>query len=97
MAKKKFDPITLWQLITQAGGIPAYIDTQLRERGLFVEKKDTEGMSDADRSAYKKSLRAEAAERRKLKREAWRAYRANHIVHLGEGIFWNDVTRPDKS
>src|SRR5207237_6208312 len=41
-------------------------------------------------------LRAEAAERRTLKQEAWQAYRATHIFHLGEGVYWNDVTRPDK-
>src|SRR5262249_7460593 len=80
----------------QAGGIPAYIDAQLRERGLFVERKETEGMSDKDKDAYKKSLRAEAAERRKLKKETWKAYRSTHIVHVGEGIFWNDATRQDR-
>src|SRR6516164_5050763 len=96
MAKKKTDSVALWQLITQAGGIPAYIEAQLRERGLFVERKETEGMPDKDKDAYKKSLRAEAAERRKLQKETWRAYRSTHIVHVGEGIFWNDAPRQDR-
>jgi len=45
-------------------------------------------MSERELEAYKKSLRAEAEERRKLAREAWRAYRSSHVVHLGEGVFW---------
>src|SRR5262249_27072159 len=46
--------------------------------------------------AYKKSLKAEAEERRKLSREAWQAYRAAHIVYLGEGVFWTEGRGPDK-
>src|SRR4051794_29617453 len=96
MARKKSDVVILWRQIQQAGGIPAYIEAQLRERGVFVERREAEGMTDKERDAYKKSLRAEAEERRKLKREAWKAYRANHLVHLGEGVFWNDATRQDR-
>src|SRR5436305_8408543 len=96
MARKKGDPGQLWRQIEQAGGIPAYIEAMLRERGVFVERRETEGMSDKERAEYKKSLRAEAEERRKLKKEAWKAYRANHIIHLGEGVFWNDAPGPDK-
>ena len=53
-------------------------------------------MSDREQDAYKKSLKAEAEERRKLRREAWQAYKATHIVHLGEGVFWTDDAEPDK-
>jgi hypothetical protein len=91
------DPFTLWRNIQQAGGRQAYIEQQLRERGFLVERREsTEGMSDRDLDAYKKSLREEAAEKRKLEKEAWLAYRANHIVHLGEGVFWNDDQRKDR-
>ena len=48
-------------------------------------------MSKRELAAYKKSLKTEAAERRKLRREAWQAYKANHIVHLGDGVYWNDA------
>src|SRR5258707_7270863 len=96
MAQTKTDPISLWRLIQQAGGIPGWIDAQLRERGLLVERKDAEKLEDKERDAYKKSLRAEAAERRELRKEAWTAYRANHIIHLGEGVWWNDAVRQDK-
>ena len=81
---------TLWRAIEQAGGIQAYVDAQLAERGFLVERRETDEMSDREREAYKKSLKAEAEERRRLAREAWQAYKASHIVHLGEGVFWND-------
>jgi hypothetical protein len=90
------DLITLWRAIVQAGGIPAWVDAQLSARSLLVTRRDTKGMSERDLEGYKKDLKAEAEERRKLRGEAWRAYRANHIVHLGEGVFWTDAGGPDK-
>ena len=90
--------LDLWRAIGQAGGVNAYVQAQLRERGFVLERKKTESMSKSELSAYKKSLKEEAAERRRLKREAWLAYRATHVVHLGEGegIFWNDESDFDK-
>jgi RNA-directed DNA polymerase len=96
MARKRSDPNLIWQAIQTAGGIQAYIDAQLAERGVKVERKETEGMSPKDLAQYKKALRAEAEERSKLKKEAWKAYKANHIVFVGEGIYWNDEVRKDK-
>lgn len=90
------DPITLWRLIVQAGGVRAYIDGQLRERGFLVTRRDVDKMSDREKDQYKKQLKAEAEERRKLKREAWVAFKANHVVHLGEGVFWTDEGKADK-
>ncbi|MBK8259733.1 MAG: RNA-directed DNA polymerase [Nannocystis sp.] len=82
--------LDLWRSIEQAGGRDRFIQQQLTERGFLVERKPTEGMSKAELERYKKSLKEEAAERRKLAREAWLAYRASHLVHLGEGVFWSD-------
>jgi RNA-directed DNA polymerase len=90
------DPISLWQTIHQAGGVRAYIDAQLKERGFLVERRDVDSMSDREKDAYKKELKREAAERKKLKKEAWAAYKTAHIVHLGDGIFWNDNAKADK-
>ena len=90
------DPQTLWRQIVQAGGVRAYIDGQLRERGFLVDRRDADEMSDREKDQYKKQLKLEAEERRKLKRETWVAFKANHIVHLGEGVFWNDEIKPDK-
>lgn len=90
------DPIALFRAIEQAGGVQAYVNAQLAERGFVVQRRETDGMSDREREAYKKSLKAEAEERRKLSREAWEAHKAVHIVHLGEGVFWTDKAGPDK-
>ncbi len=96
MARQRTDLVTLWRAVEQAGTVQAYVDSQLRERGFVVERRETEGMSQRELDAYKKSLREEAAERRRLSQEAWRAYKANHIVHLGEGVYWNDADDWDK-
>jgi RNA-directed DNA polymerase len=92
------DLIALWRTIVQAGGIPAWVDAQLQARGLLVTRRDAATLSDREREAYKKELKAEAEERRRLRKEAWQAYKANHIVHLGEGegVFWTDAAGPDK-
>src|SRR5262245_17215383 len=90
------DLITLWRNIVQAGGIPAWVEAQLSARSLLVTRRDTAELSDRERESYKKELKAEAEERRKLRREAWNAYRANHVVHLGDGVFWKDAAGPDK-
>jgi retron-type reverse transcriptase len=92
------DPIVLWRAIVQAGGIPAWVDAQLAARNLLVTRRDASTLSDREKETYKKDLKAEAEERRKLRKEAWLAYRANHIVHVGEGegIYWRDTPGPDK-
>jgi hypothetical protein len=90
------DLVALWRTIVQAGGIPAWVEAQLTARGLLVTRRDAATLSDHEKAAYKKELKAEAEERRKLRREAWRAYKANHIVHLGEGVFWKDAAGPDR-
>jgi RNA-directed DNA polymerase len=90
--------LDLWRAIGQAGGVNAYVQQELRSRGFVLERKKTDAMSKAELSAYKKSLKEEAAERRRLKREAWLAYRETHVVHLGEGegLFWSDQLDFDK-
>jgi RNA-directed DNA polymerase len=90
------DLIALWRAIVQAGGIPAWVDAQLAARNLQVTRRDTKEMSERELEGYKKDLKFEAEERRKLRKEAWRAYKANHVVHLGDGIFWTDAAGPDK-
>ncbi|MEW4569028.1 reverse transcriptase family protein [Tautonia sp. JC769] len=89
------DLLSLWRAIEHAGGVDAYVNHQLAERGFLVARRDLDSMSDRERTAYKKQLKEEAAHRRELKREAWNAYRARHIVHLGEGIYWNDQPAKD--
>ena len=82
--------VAAWRTIATAGGIAAYVSAELTRRGVLVERRETDGMSPRELEQYKKQLKAEAAERRVVRREAWRAYKATHIVHLGEGVFWAD-------
>lgn len=89
---------TLWQAIVDAGGREPYIQAQLRERGFLVERKsasDVGNMSEAEKGRYKQKLKDEAAERRKIRAEVWRAYKSKHIVHLGEGVHWTDEAEFD--
>ena len=89
-------PVALWQTITQAGGVRAYIDAQLKERGYLVERRDADAMSDREKDRYKKELKQESAERKKLNKDAWAAYKTAHIVSLGDGVWWNDEQKEDR-
>lgn len=86
----------VWQQIKKAGGRQAYIEQMLRDRGLYVHKRSTDRMSKREKKSYKSSLKAEAAARKELLKETWEAYKANHIVHLGDSIYWNEDDDFDK-
>ena len=86
----------LWTAIEQAGSIEAYINGQLREHGFLITRRPTDNMSARELTKYKNELKAEAAEKRRLKKAAWQAYKANHIVHLGDGVYWNDHDNLDR-
>ena len=86
----------IWGEIRSLGGRDAYINRELERQGLLVERQDTERLSKAELASYKLSLKKESAARRELKRLTWLGYKANHIVHLGEDIFWNDEWDWDK-
>ncbi|MFW2176513.1 MULTISPECIES: reverse transcriptase family protein [unclassified Moraxella] len=85
-----------WQAIEQAGGRYQYVMAQMKQHGFLVERKPIDNMPPAERERYKKQLKQEALEQRKLKKEAWQAYKANHIVYLGQGIYWSDDTSEDQ-
>jgi hypothetical protein len=93
---KQLDLETICRGIEQAGSVDAYIDAQLRERGFLVERRSTDDMSKRELGRYKKELKEEAAEKRKLRADAWKAYKTRNIVFLGEGVFWNDAIDYDK-
>lgn len=81
----------LWQEILAAGGHHRWIEHRLEAAGLRVERHEsTDTLSKKDLGAYKKALKVEAAERKRLNRLGWDAYRQTHIVYLGDGIYWND-------
>ena len=96
MARQRTNLETLWRSIEQAGSIDAYVAEQLREHGFMVERSATDNMSARELKTYKDQLKKEAAEGRRIRSEAWKAYHSKHIVHLGEGVFWNDTYDWDK-
>lgn len=86
----------LWQDIENTGGRYQYIQQQMVQHGFMVERKPIDNMSPKERERYKKSLKKEAAEEKNLKKIAWQAYKAQHIVYLGRHIYWSDDTSIDK-
>lgn len=90
------DLLKLWQEIESAGNIDNYIEKQLVKNGYLVERRDTEDMSKKELERYKKQLKQEAKAKKELKKKTWLAYKASHIVHVGEGIFWNDGANFDQ-
>lgn len=86
----------LWAAIEKVGSMDTYVNKQLKKNGFLVERSDADNMSPRELKKYKLELKAESVEKRKLKKAAWQAYKANHIVHLGDGIYWTDDTSEDK-
>jgi RNA-directed DNA polymerase len=84
-----------WKKISEAGGIDSWINEQLKAKGLYVDLDPTK-LTDKQRKGFKEKKKAEAEERRNLKKLSWEAYFATHISHLGSGVFWNDETDADK-
>lgn len=87
--------IERWKAIEAAGGIPEWIETQLQSKGLSLDDTNTSSLSDKAKSQYKERKKAEATERRALKKLAWEAYKTTHITYLGAGIHWSDQEKPD--
>ncbi|MCU0654455.1 MAG: reverse transcriptase family protein [Polyangiaceae bacterium] len=84
-----------WKAIEAAGGVPSWVNAELKARGLLVEETNPSALSDKARGQFKERKKAEATERRALKKLAWEAYTATHITHLGAGIFWSDEEKAD--
>lgn len=86
----------LWHEIERAGGVDAYVTQQMVSKGFVVARRPTDNMSSKELERYKKELKAEAAEKRNIKHTTWQAYRSQHIVHLGTGIYWSDDHSADR-
>lgn len=86
----------LWQAIEKVGSVSAYVREQMQKNGYLVARRPTDNMSKAELEKYRQELKKEATGLRHLNKEAWQAYRAKHIVHLGEGIYWTDDSSEDQ-
>src|SRR5688500_15825208 len=87
------DRIQRWREIGEAGGIDAWVRAQLVKAGCDPSSTPP---SEKEKAAWKEKKKAEADEKRKLKKLAWRAYHATHIVHLGAGVHWDEYEDPDR-
>ncbi|WP_020394988.1 reverse transcriptase domain-containing protein [Thiolinea disciformis] len=86
----------VWQAIEKAGSVNAYVREQMQKNGFMVARRPTDNMNKTELEKYRQELKKEAAEQRRLNKEAWQAYKAKHIVHLGEGIYWTDDSSEDQ-
>jgi hypothetical protein len=86
-AAEREEHVARWRAIAEAGGREEWVDAELRAKGLFVDT-DPEELDDASKGAFKEKKQAEAAERKRLRKLAWLAYRAAHVVHVGAGVFY---------
>ena len=58
----------------------AFIDSRVADYQTLID-----GLAEGTEwfQAYEQKLKDEATEKRKLRAEVWKAYKARHIVHLG--------------
>lgn len=91
-----FDSPPTWEQMRDAGGTDAWIQQELRRRGLLDENVDTATLSDRERKQYKVRREEERRVRRILQKIAWTAYKKAHLVHLGLGIFHHDTADLDR-
>ncbi len=94
-AKALDERVQRWKHVTEAGGVDEWVRAELRKKGLLVEA-DPSKLSDREKGSFKEQKKVEAAERRALKKLAWDAYRATHVVHLGVGVHWHEAFDGDR-
>ncbi|MFM7203394.1 MAG: reverse transcriptase family protein [Myxococcota bacterium] len=85
-----------WTHIREAGGEEAWLQQELRKRGLLDEGTDTSTLTEAAKKQYKARREEERRVRRQLLRVRWKAYKRAHIVHVGVGVFYHDTPDLDK-
>lgn len=86
----------LWKQIHATGSIENYVNQCIREQGLYTGDANVASMNKKEKAQYKEKKRQESSTRKQLRKCAWLAYRETHIVHLGEGVFHNDLVDADK-
>ena len=89
-------PLPPWPDIAEAGGIHAWIVSELQARELWDGDVDTSALSDRERKKYKARREEERRVRKVLQGHAWQAFRAAHLVHLGRGVFFHDTADVDR-
>lgn len=90
------EPEVTWAQIREAGGEEAWLQQELRKRGLLDEGTDTATLTEAAKKQYKARREEERRVRRQLLRVRWKAFKRAHIVHVGVGVFYHDTADLDK-
>ena len=85
----------LWDEIESFGGPKEYVDAQLKQRGVEIVKRENilRYKRTYGQAAFEKYLSSRAKEesvRDTINKQVWAAYKATHVVELGDGIFWSD-------
>ena len=88
-------PSPEWSIIAEAGGIRAWVQSELRRKDL-IDDRDTSTLSDKERKRYKARREEERRVRRTLMDQAWSAYKRANLVHLGIGVFYHDTADYDR-
>ena len=87
--------VALWNEIQHAGGRESYIRNELTRMGIEIPArvKITNIRNKEKKAAYIALRQKEEEARGFINKKVWAAYRATHIVDLGDGIFWKDPTK----
>jgi hypothetical protein len=89
-AARRDEHVQRWKAIVEAGGADKWLEAQIAQKGLTDATADPSALEGASKAAFKERKKAEARERRALKKLIWLAYRATHLAHLGAGIYYRD-------
>jgi len=89
-------PLPPWPDIAAAGGTQQWVVSELEARGLWEPGIDTSRLSERERKQYKARRQEERRVRKILQAHAWAAYREQHLVHIGAGVFYHDTVDVDR-
>lgn len=95
LQKAQEEKVVRWRQIVDAGGTEKWVESQIVAKGLRVEGDPTR-LSGKEKESWKERKKAETDARNVLKKLAWAAYHATHILHLGAGIHWEENGDPDR-
>ena len=92
MNRTKEQLVALQKEINILGGREKYIKSEIKRRGIVVEKRVSmkSFTDDKRKEEYIKNRKIEEDIRAELRSLTWEAYKTENISYLGEGIFWND-------
>lgn len=85
----RIEDVARWQAITDAGGADAWVDGELRLRGLDPDE-DPSQLDEAGKTAFKERRKALIKARKELRRLVARAFRATHVAFVGADVFFRD-------